>query len=383
MPDPLSHMKAYQTSIPYYNSTIPPNPPPIPPPVLFKNNSNLNNPSPIPLQQNYYQHQRNDSWQNSGPANFMPLDQANIISQFHQQPFNNMPILPNYNNKNNNYKKNESNSFNKTNQKNMNKNQKKTKNQNQQQQQQKNEVIIKNDETIWPSLQPQSEPTIGNINKTTPESVLKESFKKVLINKSATNNKNDKNKEDDNKHLSNKATMSNEFSKILLENNADEDNNDEEKEEPVINVPYLEDKEKLQKLIKNVDFIKNTIEQHFYDNKEAFSFKDAILRKPVSTNTLTKTNTISNEKEKINKVTKTKRSARSSAQKVKQQLELDRLKKEEEEVIKVEFDLINENFPDLSSNSKSNQKEDQLPIYKKVQIDHNKGKLNKKKQKIN
>ena len=49
--------------------------------------------------------------------------------------------------------------------------------------------------------------------------------------------------------------------------------------------PYVKDKLKLEKLIKNVNFIKKTVEQHYLSQNErisgpSFSFKDALLKKP-------------------------------------------------------------------------------------------------------
>ena len=44
--------------------------------------------------------------------------------------------------------------------------------------------------------------------------------------------------------------------------------------------PYIEDENKLKKVIKNVDFIKKTVEQHYNYTEGKFSFKDAVLSVP-------------------------------------------------------------------------------------------------------
>jgi hypothetical protein len=128
--------------------------------------------------------------------------------------------------------------------------------------------------------------------------------------------------------------------------------------------PYLEDETKLKKLIKNVDFIKKTVEQHYNNlNEGKFSFKDAVLAKPVSLATSNK-QTIST-KESVSDLDKkkeqpklplpelvtdsnveVKKHRKRSRNKKKQLEKQDTLTDNEQKV----FDLKNEDFPDLATN---------------------------------
>jgi hypothetical protein len=139
--------------------------------------------------------------------------------------------------------------------------------------------------------------------------------------------------------------------------------------------PYLEDETKLKKLIKNVDFIKKTVEQHYNNlNEGKFSFKDAVLAKPVTLATSNK-QTIST-KESVSDLDKKKEQPRPplpelvtdsnvevkkhrkrSRNKKKQLEKQDTLTDNEQKV----FDLKNEDFPDLATNE-NKTKENKLSL---------------------
>ena len=164
-------------------------------------------------------------------------------------------------------------------------------------------------------------------------------------------------------------------------NEDDEDDDDQEnKQEPIEiqpRTPYLEDETKLKKLIKNVDFIKKTVEEHYNLNERKFSFKDAVLSKPVvikptlvkqqslDKNNNNKENTPIQKKEEEKQQEATEETD-GTKKKRKRNRRKNSLKKQEtltdeNEEKKKEFDLNKEDFPDLAKsveNEKTNFQSD-------------------------
>jgi hypothetical protein len=135
--------------------------------------------------------------------------------------------------------------------------------------------------------------------------------------------------------------------------------------------PYIEDESKLKKVIKNVDFIKKTVEQHYNYTEGKFSFKDAVLSVPKPLPIINKTSAatfdnVSNQQIKSKK----KETALEPTTAVLNQTEQERKKKrckrsrskkktiqkqdtlsDEETKKEKAFDLKKEDFPDLLINS--------------------------------
>lgn len=178
---------------------------------------------------------------------------------------------------------------------------------------------------------------------------------------------------------------SNYNTKKKVEQDEDDYDNDEieEKGEQIDTkpkTPYLEDETKLKKLIKNVDFIKKTIEEHYNLNERKFSFKDAVLSKPAAppassasktpvkkasldNNNNNKENITTNAGEQhLSEKSETKDAAETTVtkKKHKRSRRKNSLKKQDtltdgEE--KKEFDLNKEDFPDLATNSGGDKKD--------------------------
>jgi hypothetical protein len=177
----------------------------------------------------------------------------------------------------------------------------------------------------------------------------------------------------------------------LSKSDYDEDSDQKNEKENVIKEPYLKDEKKLKMLLKNVNFIKTAVEQHYLNennikvhnnNRNNFSFKDAILNprskidnKPAdNTNTEVKDNSLKkNSISSSQEPTKAKKNRKRSRSKKKTQNETN--EKTTEENLSANFDLNDEDFPDLSASGSSNRPNSLSENWKKVDA-HSNGNLN-------
>ena len=164
----------------------------------------------------------------------------------------------------------------------------------------------------------------------------------------------------------------------------DEDSDDKNQQDNLVNVvkePYLKDENKLKMLLKNVNFIKTAVEQHYLNennikmptnNRNNISFKDAILNprskieNKVADNTL-KDNSILNKQvsssssQEPAKTKKTRKRSRS-----KKKIQNENTENPTEEPVVSNFDLNNEDFPDLSASGSSHRPNNLSENWKKV-----------------
>jgi hypothetical protein len=166
----------------------------------------------------------------------------------------------------------------------------------------------------------------------------------------------------------------------------DEDSDYKNDQENLVNIvkePYLKDEKKLKMLLKNVNFIKTAVEQHYLNennikfannnknkNSERFSFKDAILNpRPKIDNKKNDINTEDNDNslnkqisssQESNKFKKTRKRSRS-----KKKTKNENIENTNEEPT-ANFDLNDEDFPDLGTTGTSTISTNLLENWKKV-----------------